>query len=223
MDEETPTDELLMRYALGMLSEQEQERVEERVFADSQFFERLLVVEDELIDAYASGSLTEHERERFQRYFLKSKDDLDRVRFARELAARTAGKPDSKEMERSPSKWARWIESLRTVPLAFVLTPQSSRSKGETLKFLIPPGARSVRLLLSFTTGDYRNYRAEVQTVEGTVLFECSGDGSGGEDTGVSITVPAEIFRNDDYIVVLHGVTAGGVTETVAEYAFRVL
>ena len=62
LEDESTTDELLRRYALGRLSEVEQERIEERIFAEGEFFERLLIVEDELIDAYSTGGLAEDER-----------------------------------------------------------------------------------------------------------------------------------------------------------------
>jgi hypothetical protein len=80
-------DELLIGYALGKLDEPEQERVEQKIFADKDFFERLLVVEDDLIDAYASGRLAEDDRNRFEKYFLKTIEDRERVEFARDLAA----------------------------------------------------------------------------------------------------------------------------------------
>ncbi len=74
--------EILTRYLLGELSEQEQERVEERYLGEREMFERLLAVEDEIIDAYTMGSLKGAERERFEKHFLRSSARRDRVEFA---------------------------------------------------------------------------------------------------------------------------------------------
>ena len=47
-----PSDETLIHYLLGELSEQDQEQIEEKYFPDKGAFERLCALEDELIDRY---------------------------------------------------------------------------------------------------------------------------------------------------------------------------
>ncbi|HWP42679.1 MAG TPA: hypothetical protein VNO14_05555 [Blastocatellia bacterium] len=311
MKEEAITDDLLARYALGRLSEQEQERVEERIFTDRALFERLLAVEDDLVDAYAGGRLTVDERERFERYFLKSKEDGERVGFARELAAyvsRESKPPVSKETR---SRQARWPELLRfrnpliLVPLAatlliavgalwlalqtvrlndrldelraereaqqkreqeleaqvaaersrneqllaelereqaqqeleasgsqpaapgflsFILTADAVRDRGAGTRLAIPPGVERVRLQALFKAGEYPSYRAELQTVEGRAIYERAGLRSRkrGDDLAVTLFVPASLFGEDDYILILSGITPSGEEESVGEYYFRV-
>lgn len=307
MKEEIITDELLIRYVLGQLSQEEQERVEDRMFEDRQFFERLLVVEDDLIDSYASGRLTEDERRRFEGRFLKTKEDVERISFARELAAYVS--------RDTPSKRARWLEFVRIgnppvlVPLAailliamgalwlvfqivrlndrldemrtqidvqekrgqeleqqvaeersrnqqlleelererrrseiedrfqspaqalapglvsFILSPGAVRDGSSATKLAIPPDAGRVRLQALFKTGDYPGFSAELQTVEGRVLWRRAGlkGRKSGENRAVTISVPANVLGEDDYILVIKGVSSAGEEESVGEYFFRVV
>jgi hypothetical protein len=57
-DAVTPAEEdQLIRFLLGELDQREQAEVEDRYFADTSRFERLLAVEDDLVDAYVRGEL----------------------------------------------------------------------------------------------------------------------------------------------------------------------
>jgi len=60
----------LRPYLLGIVSEQEQNEIEERYFADDEYFENMLAAEDELVEAYVSGELTRRERKRFDECLL---------------------------------------------------------------------------------------------------------------------------------------------------------
>jgi cell division protein FtsL len=76
-------EEILVRYLLGDLTEEEQESIEERYFGDRDFFEQLLVIEDELIDSYIGKRLSGAQRDQFEKYFLRSHDRQERVEFAK--------------------------------------------------------------------------------------------------------------------------------------------
>lgn len=310
MKDETATDELLTRYALGRLSEVELERVEERIFSDRDFFERLLVVEDELIDAYASGRVRGDDRQRFQRYLLQNKADRERVAFARQLAEVVSRESVATRIKARPSWLSSWGESLRsrwtpvllaaTVLLALggswlvfetvrlnrqlelleaeriaaqkktqeleqqiagereqnrklsedldreralrveqprddhqpssrsfvslILSLGGVRDRGEAPTLTIPPDVDDVRIQARFKTGSYPIYRAELQTVEGRSLWRGSGlkARAAADGRAVSVSVPASVFREDDYILILKGVRAGE-EESVGEYFFRVV
>lgn len=60
----------LRQYLLGTASEEQQNEIEERYFADDEYFEKMLAAEDELVEAYASGELSRRERKRFDEYLL---------------------------------------------------------------------------------------------------------------------------------------------------------
>jgi hypothetical protein len=108
---------------------------------------------------------------------------------------------------------------------SFVLTLGAARGTGATTKLTIPAEAKQVRLDAVFDTGDFHRYRAEIQNVDGRVLWSRTGltSRARGSQRMVSIVVPAQTLREEDYILALSGLTAGGDQEIVGEYFFRVL
>ena len=77
--------ETIRRYLLGQAPLEDSSQVEERLLADGEFYQELLIVEDELIDRYLSGELSEPERESYQTHFLLPPERQQKVRFARSL------------------------------------------------------------------------------------------------------------------------------------------
>jgi hypothetical protein len=88
-------DEVRMtRYLLGMLTEEEQARVEQKFLAADDYYEQLLVVEDELAYRWLRNDLSREERRQYQARFLESGRGRAKMAFARALtdtAARLAG------------------------------------------------------------------------------------------------------------------------------------
>jgi hypothetical protein len=78
-------DQLLVQYLLGLLSEEEAERLDEQSIADDDVAERLRVVEHDLIDAYVGGTLDASTRAQFERVYLASPRRREKVRFAESL------------------------------------------------------------------------------------------------------------------------------------------
>lgn len=74
--------ETITRYLLGELSIDEQEPID-LGFADEEFYERVLSVEEDLIDAYVQGKLPQARRKSFERRFLNTPDQRERVAMAR--------------------------------------------------------------------------------------------------------------------------------------------
>jgi hypothetical protein len=94
-------DDLVTRFLLGELSEEERTQVEERFLADSAFFEEVLSAEDALIDRYLLGQLTGEQRERAESLFRSSDWQSREVSFTAELlasarAAAPAGGPNAR-------------------------------------------------------------------------------------------------------------------------------
>lgn len=101
---------MITAYLLGELSEQEQEQLEARYFADDALFEQLLAIEDELINSYARGAITEAERARFEQHFMKSPSRRKRVQLT-EALMRQVGTL-AQDVRRQRMSWWRELKML---------------------------------------------------------------------------------------------------------------
>jgi hypothetical protein len=78
-------DDVMTRYLLGELAETEQGAIEERLFLDDDWFDRLRVVEMELIDDYVQGRMSGADRTEFERAFLTTPERMQKVTNAKAL------------------------------------------------------------------------------------------------------------------------------------------
>ena len=85
MPQNSPEENLLRKYLLGQLLENEQDYLEERLLADPKFFETSLVIEGELLDDYVMGSLSESDRMSLESSLLMSAQQQRRVQLIRLL------------------------------------------------------------------------------------------------------------------------------------------
>lgn len=108
-------EKVLIRYLLGELSQDEQVRVEDRLFTDDEYFEQLEAIREELADDYARGDLSARERERFERQFLTSTQGRQDVQFAKALAV-VLGESETRSPVSSSAETVSWWRS----PLAFL-------------------------------------------------------------------------------------------------------
>jgi len=103
LPKEPVNDELMMRYLLGGVSDEEQVRLEELYFVDDRVFEEVAALEDELIDAYVRGELSDTQRKQFELNFLNSAERRRKLAFAESFtqylslapAATTAAEPET--------------------------------------------------------------------------------------------------------------------------------
>src|SRR5215510_49934 len=86
METKSTNGELIARYLLGDMPEEEQARLEDRAFSDRDYMRNIVDVESDLIDEYVRGGLSDSERLRFERRFLVSAERQRKVEFARALA-----------------------------------------------------------------------------------------------------------------------------------------
>jgi hypothetical protein len=100
MNREIQDEKAIRKYLLGELAPDEQERLEERLLDDNDYFQQLLIVEDDLIDDYVGGELSSDERLRFDNYFLAAPERGRDLRFARALRKYVS----SSAVENSPAK-----------------------------------------------------------------------------------------------------------------------
>jgi CHAT domain-containing protein len=81
LDTEDPT--TIKKYLLGEITDEEQLRqIEETIFTDEKYYEKLLLIEAELADQYASGELTADEREKVEKIFLATPERSRDLSFA---------------------------------------------------------------------------------------------------------------------------------------------
>lgn len=90
------TAELMTRFLLGELSEEERPAVEERFLSDNEFFNQLLVVEDSLIDDYLLGRLSDDRRQRAESLLQSSAAQRREVEFNRGLISFLREAPSEK-------------------------------------------------------------------------------------------------------------------------------
>ena len=102
--------ELLYKYLLGELPEQQQTELEHRYFTDDALFERLMAVEDELINRYARNESSDEERKRMERYFLMSQGRCKRLMFTQALMRYLTSLSEDVSHQR-----ASWWEDLKAL------------------------------------------------------------------------------------------------------------
>lgn len=75
----------LRKFILNDLESSERSEVEERLLADTEYFEEVLMAEESLIQDYADELLDADAREKFEKYFLSTEENRQKVQFARAL------------------------------------------------------------------------------------------------------------------------------------------
>lgn len=82
------SDQLIIRYLLGQLEEENRRLLEEQYFDDDHLFSRLVEIENRLILEYAAGNLSQEDRDRFEDHFLTSPTRRQKVESAKDAARR---------------------------------------------------------------------------------------------------------------------------------------
>ena len=75
--------DITRRYLLGQLTDDEEQKLEERLLNEDDFFQEVELTKDELAQEYASGELTAKERKWLQENFLASAEGRQRHEFAK--------------------------------------------------------------------------------------------------------------------------------------------
>lgn len=99
-----------MRYVLGTLAPQDEDRMEEALFEDDAKLEELEAVETDLIDAYIREELSAANRKQFDARLQKSPALLKRVKFARALKDKIA--ESAIEVEPRPESEPKWWKKI---------------------------------------------------------------------------------------------------------------
>lgn len=84
--------EVLARYVLGELPQEEAERLDERTVTDEEFSWQVAAIENDLVDAYLRGELSRPQLARFKSYYLASPKRRQKVSLA-EAMRKAESKP----------------------------------------------------------------------------------------------------------------------------------
>lgn len=109
--------------------------------------------------------------------------------------------------------------------VAFLLTPGITRDVTDARRFVIPAGAKTVRLQLAVPAGSGDvGYRAAVRTPDGNEIWSEGALTAQGADSGklITLTVPAGVIATGEYTIRLKHATARGVA-ALESYLFNVL
>jgi hypothetical protein len=95
---------MLVHYLLGLLPEEDAERLDELSIADDDVASRLCATENDLIEAYVRGTLAGDTLQRFESFYLASPRRHEKVMIARRRL-RIGGRGDvSAETEKGPAR-----------------------------------------------------------------------------------------------------------------------
>jgi hypothetical protein len=97
---------LVRKYLLGQTSEAERLTIEERLMANDDTYEELLIVEDELTDEYLRGQLSQSERKDFETYFLVTPSRQEKLRLAKVIRGHLATHSPSKNLTPDSHKFS---------------------------------------------------------------------------------------------------------------------
>ncbi|MBA3515731.1 MAG: hypothetical protein H0T77_15325 [Pyrinomonadaceae bacterium] len=117
--------------------------------------------------------------------------------------------------------------SQKLVPAQIVslsLLPFVSRDGNSSNSLTLGPDTRAVRLHLAFKEDSYRRYDVVLGTVDGDRVLQRRGLKARSDNgvKSVTLTLDPAVFRRQDYIATLNGLTAEGKLETISDYYFRV-
>lgn len=250
MNPETSDDAVLRSYLLGRLAPESRESVEKRLFSDDRiFWEHLCLVEEELIDQYARGELDGEDGASFERDFLCTDERRAKLELARALKEYVEGRQESRrrawEWLRGPVATPAWaLAAAATLLVALPAAvwqfaaargPQGDVSAwvspglvrdvgGELTRVTVPAGCQLVRLQLE-PSAEHASYRATLHEVAGDELWSQDKVHAApvGGRTAVTLALPCDLLRADDYYVRLEGVSPGATPVPLDRYDFRVL
>jgi hypothetical protein len=240
MDRGSDEDQLMMRYLLRELPEQDRAPLQEQFFTDEEFATRLRAVESDLIDAYARGEVSPDRRRRIEECLLSTPAQREKLAFARSLHQVLA--------EEQPRKAGRsWmlavaclilgllvggiatsllIKNRRIAPqplaqsYAFLLSPGVRRDAAEVQRLSIPSTAETLRLDLELHPGDEgQKYSVTIADREGRAVWRQEPMDSRPRNSAfvVEVLLPRRALRSGAYVLSLSG--PEGLIE---QYAFAV-
>jgi hypothetical protein len=135
---------------------------------------------------------------------------------------RAANAESQKEIDRLLQWQTNW-EQLKTIA---IFLPPPTRGTARLPKISVPAGTDVALLLLELESDDFPVYKAALKdSLTRQVLWNTGSlePSSLGEKKAVSISIPANLLKQRNYIVELTGVPTHGAPEPIGSYPLRVV
>lgn len=107
-------------YLLGELPEEEQLQLEQQYFSNAAMFEQFLAEEEDLIYAYVYNELSPQQRQHFEKHFLQTPNQKERVKIAQAVVNYLAQRQVKKQ--KNKPWWRSVLELFRTQSFLFQLS-----------------------------------------------------------------------------------------------------
>lgn len=104
----------LRLYLLGRLNDDERTGIEQRLWTDEAFADRVQLAESQLIDDYVTGGLDDAEREGFTKSFLTTEARQQKLRVATALRGYAASRTELVEAPTAKPSWREGLAGLFT-------------------------------------------------------------------------------------------------------------
>lgn len=238
----------IRKYLLGKLTEDEQQKIEERLMVENDLFQEFEISKGELIEEYCAAELSQDEHQWFEQHFLVSPEGKEGYALALTLdhLERPASEPSRHltflEQLQTLLKQRPWLVATASAAAMVVIVAAIllSRSTGQTVvgptlasniinreegslptKVTIPSNARELkfRLLLPHDTSPSTNYRAELDNKTEVKLVKVLEHD---RDT-VWVVVPVTLLPRGEYSLKLVAITLEGTEQEIpGDYLFNV-
>lgn len=239
----------IREYLLGHLSDEEQEKIEERLMVEDDLFEELEISKGELVQEYCAGELPQNEHHWFERHYLASPEGKRRHTFAvalncleRPIPSPAPQPATLAERLSSLFRWPRWAMAVSTAlvlltgatSLLYRLTPPvyvsvdlssnvSNRSLTNTQyrKIALKPDVGEVRISLKLPEPSKpgARYVAELDDRTESKLFTTTPQ----DANSVLVVIPAKQLPPGFYALSLSAIQADGTKQRQPwEYHFQI-
>lgn len=240
-------------YLLGHLSDEEQEKIEERLMVEDDLFDELEISKGELVEEFCAGELSHHDHEWFEQHYLTS-DEGRRSHAAavalnalkRETPGRPAPAPRKLTWFRRLQNFInahRWAVAAATSAAALILvvisvfSPAPSTSYAFTLNSTVSNrssgNARYFKVPLKPDLGELRITLELPAGVTRGTDYRAELDDRGEikklkpashDANSVVVVIPAKSVRENLYALRLYAIKSDGTEELIpGEYLFELV
>jgi hypothetical protein len=236
----------IREYLLGHLSDEEQQKIEERLMTEDDLFEELEISKGELIEEYRAGELSSSEHDWFEHHYLASPEGRQRHTFSIALSCiqRPISQPQRPGLlERLESflKIQRWAVATATSAVliavigvawyisrprpSFAITLNTSAinrslNAPRYTQIRLKPDVEEVRISLRLPepASAGTNYRIELDNRQETTALKPSTQ----DASSVLVVIPSKQLPPGLYSLILFTTKSGSPEQRVGDYFFEV-
>ena len=243
--------DITRRYLLGQLTDDEEQKLEERLLSEDDLFQEVELTKDELAQEYASGELTAKERKWLQENFLASSEGKQKHEFAKTfdhyVSKHRAQRKSVSLIERLRELWSIHPQLLPAATTAAVLiiaigiytiipspTPRSfanltvTNSPGtrSTVPDTVPPSvtlrADVLKLTLILPQAASPGSAFRVDVLRGNDVPQ-TFDTTAQDPQSITVEIPANQLPRGQYVATVSAIDASGNANRVSgNYNFKV-